>query len=159
MYRFLLIACGFHALLFLCFRRSPENIVILSETKWSEGSSQVWMARQDSFHSTGFHGPRLRARSPRPQNDNFRALNSHGNPKPIYPPLALKLKQEGTVVVEIKVSSEGTVEDIIFKKRSGHISLDQAVVDAVKIWKIPNPQKKSFWMAPPLFRFKLEENS
>lgn len=87
------------------------------------------------------------------------AFLSKRNEKPIYPPLALKLKQEGLVKIEVKVSPEGTVDQLVFKESSGSFSLDQAIIKTVKKWVVLNPKKKSFWLTLPSFHFKLKKDS
>lgn len=81
------------------------------------------------------------------------------NPLPTYPPMALSLKQEGTTHIKVKLSKEGTIEDLILKKTSGSQILDQAVREAVSHWNLPNPKKISVWLDLPPFHFQLKENT
>ena len=52
---------------------------------------------------------------------------------PQYPPLALKMKVAGTVVLEVEVEADGNVGEV--KVVSGHALLRPAAVDCVKKWK------------------------
>jgi protein TonB len=56
------------------------------------------------------------------------------NPKPVYPPLSRRLREEGVVVLKVHVRSDGTVETAMVDKRSGSVRLDEAALAAVKQW-------------------------
>lgn len=85
-------------------------------------------------------------------------LTTEINPKPSYPPLARRLKLSGTAIVEIKVSSNGEITEIKFQKSTGYELLDNSIIETLKKWKIPNPQKRDFWFTLPEFVFKLKKN-
>ena len=57
------------------------------------------------------------------------------NPPPKYPAEALRRKQEGTALINVRVSTEGRVLDLRLVKSSGHSSLDQAALRAVRSWR------------------------
>ena len=50
-----------------------------------------------------------------------------------YPPLALKMRVEGTVTLEATVDADGTVRDV--KAISGHALLKTAAAQTVKQWQ------------------------
>jgi len=52
---------------------------------------------------------------------------------PIYPPLALQARVEGTVFLEVQINKSGEVERVALV--SGHPMLAPAAIDAVKEWK------------------------
>lgn len=52
---------------------------------------------------------------------------------PIYPPIAVQVRREGTVVVEATIDESGVVKDVIVK-RSAPL-LDAAAVAAVRQWR------------------------
>jgi TonB family protein len=52
---------------------------------------------------------------------------------PAYPAIALRMKIEGTVKLDVTIDPDGSVEDV--KVVSGHALLTPAAVDAVKKWK------------------------
>jgi protein TonB len=56
------------------------------------------------------------------------------NPPPPYPGKARHRRQEGTVVLEVRVSSGGSVDDLRIKESSGHRILDQAAMSSVRKW-------------------------
>ncbi len=65
-----------------------------------------------------------------------------GGPDPIYPKTALDQGLEGTVTLTITVGPNGEVLDVAVSASSGHASLDQAAVRAVKRWTFtPGLQK------------------
>jgi periplasmic protein TonB len=57
-----------------------------------------------------------------------------GNPKPVYPRLAIRQGLEGEVSLAVKVSASGKVADISVSKPSGSRLLDQAALEAVRQW-------------------------
>ena len=57
------------------------------------------------------------------------------NPPPIYPMEARKMGQQGTVVLSVRLTAEGTVEALAVKESSGYVLLDQAALRAVKRWQ------------------------
>lgn len=56
------------------------------------------------------------------------------NPPPQYPPSAVAARQEGTVILRLQISAEGRVEHLEIVQSSGHLSLDAAAFNAVRMW-------------------------
>ena len=54
---------------------------------------------------------------------------------PVYPQLSRKLREQGTVVLELTVLVNGTVADVIVLQSSGYPRLDQAALNAVQHWR------------------------
>jgi protein TonB len=52
---------------------------------------------------------------------------------PTYPPIAKAARVSGTVVIQAKISKQGTIEDLHVV--SGPAMLQQAALDAVKSWR------------------------
>ncbi|MFT5756385.1 MAG: protein TonB [Alteromonadaceae bacterium] len=67
-----------------------------------------------------------------PHLNDANALN---NPKPIYPRLSRRLHEEGTVLLEILILSDGSVGEIRLKTSSGFTRLDQTAKATVKHWR------------------------
>ena len=57
------------------------------------------------------------------------------NPAPAYPPASRRLKEEGRVVLRVRVGPAGQVEAIELAASSGHVRLDQAALAAVREWR------------------------
>lgn len=57
------------------------------------------------------------------------------NQKPSYPPLSRRLGEQGTVMVEVLVGVDGTVQRVGIKRSSGFDRLDQAALSAVRRWR------------------------
>ncbi|MDH4394883.1 MAG: energy transducer TonB [Limnobacter sp.] len=78
-----------------------------------------------------------------PQPDTAREVSparvdaryASSNPRPQYPSMARRLGQEGTVVLEVTVSTEGLAKSVRIQDSSGHELLDQAAVNAISKWK------------------------
>jgi periplasmic protein TonB len=56
-------------------------------------------------------------------------------PKPAYPASARRLRQEGTVVLRVRVDPEGRVTAVQLKTSSGFAALDAAAAGAVRRWE------------------------
>ena len=82
------------------------------------------------------------------------------NEPPIYPRRAVRRGWEGTVVLRVEVSPDGTVTAVDLSRSSGHRSLDEAAVDAVRSWRFrparSGDRTVSGWVALPVV-FRLEE--
>jgi len=67
---------------------------------------------------------------PKPQGVSAPALVSGGAKcqQSYYPPIAVRLNQEGTSTIEVHVGADGSVTGVDIKNSSGHDSLDQAAV-------------------------------
>jgi protein TonB len=57
------------------------------------------------------------------------------NPAPAYPTLSRRLREEGTVFLELMIEPDGLVSDIRVKTSSGFARLDAAALAAVSKWR------------------------
>jgi protein TonB len=57
------------------------------------------------------------------------------NPQPVYPSIARRMREEGLVVLKVKVRADGTVDAVFLQQRSGSMHLDEAALAAVKHWR------------------------
>jgi len=57
------------------------------------------------------------------------------NPAPVYPDAARRRGYEGTVLLRASIDKNGTPLSVAIEKSSGHSSLDEAALKAVKVWK------------------------
>jgi len=57
------------------------------------------------------------------------------NPKPVYPFLARRRSQQGTVMLQVVVSENGRVKRVTVYQSSGFVLLDNAARDTVKNWQ------------------------
>lgn len=66
-----------------------------------------------------------------------RVLNATAqyNAPPVYPQLSRRLREQGTVLLELTVLANGTVTDVIVLSSSGYPRLDQAALSAVQQWR------------------------
>src|SRR5271155_4701903 len=59
-------------------------------------------------------------------------MGGHGNcAQSYYPPIAIRLNQEGTTTADIHVSADGAVTGVDIADSSGHDSLDQAAIKCI----------------------------
>ena len=76
------------------------------------------------------------------------------NPKPLYPVLSLRLREQGTVVLRVLVNASGGVDEVQVFKPSGYSRLDSAAQEAVQRWRFV-PAKRgaepvSAWVKIPI---------
>lgn len=57
------------------------------------------------------------------------------NPAPVYPMMSRRLREQGTVLIELTVLPDGKATGVTLKKSSGYRRLDEAALEAVKRWK------------------------
>lgn len=81
------------------------------------------------------------------------------NRAPAYPAAAIAARREGTVVLLIRIRADGTVESIAVSSSSGSADLDQAAMDAVRLWTFRAARRgetsvASEVLAPIVFRLR-----
>lgn len=57
------------------------------------------------------------------------------NPEPVYPVSARRRGEQGTVMLKVLVTREGTAASVSVDKTSGFAVLDQAALEAVRKWR------------------------
>lgn len=57
------------------------------------------------------------------------------NPAPDYPSVSRRMREEGTVYLDVSVTAEGRAGDLRIRKSSGHARLDEAALGAVRQWR------------------------
>ena len=74
---------------------------------------------------------------PAPEQQTAAQYNSKylRNPPPSYPDMSRRMKEEGTVLLQVVVTAEGRAGDVKLAKSSGSERLDQAAIKAVKRWR------------------------
>lgn len=76
------------------------------------------------------------------------------NPAPVYPTPSRRLREQGTVILEVLVKADGSLGDLRLKTSSGYSRLDEAAQRAVKNWHFV-PAKRGgtaidFWYELPI---------
>ncbi len=81
------------------------------------------------------------------------------NPPPAYPRASRRLGEQGTVIVRVFISTQGTPEKAELRTSSGFDRLDQAALEAVQRWRfVPGRRSgtpEAMWFNIPV-RFALE---
>lgn len=62
-------------------------------------------------------------------------VNALHNPKPRYPRAAVRKRQEGVVMLTVKVTVDGSVADVTIAESSGHVLLDREARNTVLHWQ------------------------
>jgi protein TonB len=63
------------------------------------------------------------------------------NAPPLYPRLSRKLREQGTVVLQLTVLASGKVADVTVQHSSGYPRLDKAALSAVQHWRYQPAQR------------------
>ena len=86
-----------------------------------------------------------------PPREDAHQLN---NPRPAYPALSRRLREQGIVLLEILILPDGTVGEVKIKESSGFKRLDDTAVKAVKQWKYTPARRGNepiaYWYLQPL---------
>jgi periplasmic protein TonB len=81
------------------------------------------------------------------------------NPPPDYPRRARRLGLEGEVLIRARVHPDGECDDLVLRQSSGHALLDQAAMEAVRMWRFRparrGDERIARWVEIPV-RFRLE---
>ena len=57
------------------------------------------------------------------------------NPPPVYPAISRRLREEGRVLLSVRVTPQGLPEAVDIRQGSGHARLDEAALAAVRQWR------------------------
>jgi protein TonB len=79
------------------------------------------------------------------------------NPKPPYPPLAVKMRLEGRVVLLAEVLPGGKAGRVSLETSSGHDILDQSALQTVKQWQF-TPARKDGVIVAQVVRIPINFN-
>lgn len=81
------------------------------------------------------------------------------NPQPAYPILSRKQREAGEVRLRVRVSAEGSAEQVLLHASSGHPRLDAAALAAVRAWRFTPAHRDGVavagWVEVPI-QFTLE---
>lgn len=84
------------------------------------------------------------------------------NPSPPYPRISRRLKEEGTVLLDIYILANGQVGEMQIKQSSGYARLDQAARAAVAKWRYQPARKLgreiAYWYVQPIY-FSLNDST
>lgn len=83
--------------------------------------------------------PATRATEISAPRSNASGLN---NPKPPYPLLSRNLGEEGTVILNVMVETDGTVSAVSIARSSGYDRLDQSALRTVQRWHYQPAQQQ-----------------
>lgn len=77
------------------------------------------------------------------------------NAPPVYPPAAIARRVQGTTLLSVTVTVEGTVSGVTVKRSSGSRLLDQAALKAVAAWRF-KPRPRAFGSAEKTIRIPVQ---
>jgi protein TonB len=77
------------------------------------------------------------------------------NPKPDYPPLSNRLREQGTVTLRIYVTAQGRAEQVLIHQSSGYARLDKSAAEVVRRWRfVPARRGReniAAWVLVPIY--------
>ncbi len=80
------------------------------------------------------------------------------NPPPVYPRVARRRNFQGTVLLDVRVTADGTAAEVKLVQSSGHHVLDQSALTAVQGWRFEPARRGTHpvetWVQVPV-RFEL----
>lgn len=86
-----------------------------------------------------------------PPHEDAHHLN---NPRPAYPSLSRRLREQGTVLLEVLILTNGSVGEVRLKETSGFKRLDETAMKAVKQWRYTPARRGDeaveFWYLQPI---------
>lgn len=56
-------------------------------------------------------------------------------PEPVYPPRAIQLRKQGSVLIAVELGADGRVQAAVVLESSGFEPLDQAALEAIRRWR------------------------
>ncbi|RKZ92498.1 MAG: hypothetical protein DRR19_04090 [Candidatus Parabeggiatoa sp. nov. 1] len=129
------------------FRKVAQEDIWTKQTKTAYPNQQDTTSRQwnQSHHGVNNVGVTI--------PPSYQAAYLH-NPRPSYPRLSKRSGEEGTVLLQVKVSQNGRVALVQIKKSSGFNRLDKAALKVVNNWRFVPAQKAgkvvSGWVIVPI---------
>jgi protein TonB len=76
------------------------------------------------------------------------------NPRPAYPSLSRRLREQGTVVLELLIKTDGSVGEVRVKESSGFKRLDNTAMKAVRQWRYTPARRGTeaieYWYLQPV---------
>jgi TonB family protein len=116
----------------LSLRDSLEHRVISRVSKQNQDISATHhflassIAKDSSINESSISSPAVKT---------FRDRDIFLNPKPIYPLLSRRMREQGAVHLKLCIDGRGDVESVLLAKSSGYEKLDRSAVNGVRQWK------------------------
>lgn len=149
-------------------RPSVEGENSVSEQKSDTKSETLSEAQNQSFSpdSTGFLGEDVFP-------DTMESIARHGagvevrpldfeNPAPVYPGVARRRGWEGTVILQVRVESDGHPAGVTVLESSGYSVLDEEAVRAIRTWRFEPARRGTNQVSSMIeipVRFRLVDSS
>ncbi len=138
--------------------RNEQDAATHSETSQRQVAAPAIAATNDESSRQSAASSGNKESTPLPVTEpSFGAAYLH-NPAPDYPAVAQQRHWQGTVQLKVHVLMDGKPDEVSVASSSGHTSLDDAAVEAVKAWRF-TPAKRGEqaidgWVRVPI-EFKL----
>lgn len=133
----------------------PEPVVLAVADKSAPSSEQVYVPPPVAAPAPQTQATPSAAATPAPAivlpSTDADYLN---NPKPPYPGMSKRLREQGKVVIRALIGADGTAQQAEIKQSSGFERLDQAALTTVKQWRyVPGKRggvAEAMWFNVPI---------
>jgi TonB family protein len=116
----------------LSLRDSLDRRVV---SKVSKQSQDINVTHNDFASTTAKDSGTHESTASSPAVKSFRDRDIFLNPKPNYPLLSRRMREQGAVQLKLCINSLGRVEDVQLVKSSGYEKLDRSAIEGVRRWK------------------------
>lgn len=115
---------------------APEPGKAQDETPRPEATVQAEQTPA-AIHAEGATASRTAAHSEKEATSTPASFSADylSNPAPVYPRLSRSLREQGKVLLRIRVSAQGQAEAVDLQRSSGYTRLDEAALQAVRAWR------------------------
>jgi len=123
----------------LSLRDSPERRALFKVSKQAQdinvthNSLESTIAKDSNNHEPSMSSPVAK---------NLRDRDVFFNPKPIYPLLSRRMREQGAVHLKLCIDGRGHVESVSLAKSSGYQNLDRSAMEGVRDWKFSALESK-----------------
>ena len=122
------------------------------------GSTQITARAPSAPGATS--GPSVAALPPQQITQTARPRGGY-QVRPVYPAAARQARAEGTTLLRVHISTDGSIDDVQVQRSAGHAALDRAAAEAVRKWRFEPARNGSVavavWVVVPV-EFRLKED-
>ncbi len=98
----------------------------------SGGDAALFASNVEDVPKFSFKAPMIEGGASSGRSGTASGTDVASIPQPIYPKESLKLKEQGTVLLEVEIKPDGSIGEIKILQHPGHERLVNAAIDAIK---------------------------
>ena len=104
-------------------------------SKVSKSTQDIKVTHSDLASTIAEDSSHYESATSSPASKTLRDRDIFLNPKPIYPLLSRRMREQGAVQLKLCINEQGNVESVWLAKSSGHEKLDRSAMEGVRGWK------------------------